>query len=100
MEPLEPTRIPWAQGVGRSNRPAPTKPCIYNMLGTMRERAFQPRAHVAGAVDRQSSVEKHGLLLRITIEDRHFLAFGIYIFDYNPVYFTREPISFNIDGAG
>ena len=25
MEPLEPTRAPWAQGVGRSNRPAPAK---------------------------------------------------------------------------
>ena len=25
MEPLEPTQAPWAQGVGRSNRPAPTK---------------------------------------------------------------------------
>ena len=25
MEPLEATRLPWAQGVGRSNRPAPTK---------------------------------------------------------------------------
>ena len=24
MEPLEATRLPWAQGVGRSNRPAPT----------------------------------------------------------------------------
>ena len=24
MEPLEITRVPWAQGVGRSNRPAPT----------------------------------------------------------------------------
>ena len=24
MEPLEPTLVPWAQGVGRSNRPAPT----------------------------------------------------------------------------
>jgi len=23
-EPLETTRLPWAQGVGRSNRPAPT----------------------------------------------------------------------------
>ena len=23
-EPLETTRVPWAQGVGRSNRPAPT----------------------------------------------------------------------------
>ena len=23
-EPLEATRLPWAQGVGRSNRPAPT----------------------------------------------------------------------------
>jgi hypothetical protein len=26
MEPLEQTTVPWAQGVGRSNRPAPTKP--------------------------------------------------------------------------
>jgi hypothetical protein len=26
MEPLEPITLPWAQGVGRSNRPAPTKP--------------------------------------------------------------------------
>jgi hypothetical protein len=25
MEPLEQTTVPWAQGVGRSNRPAPTK---------------------------------------------------------------------------
>jgi hypothetical protein len=25
MEPLEAMPIPWAQGVGRSNRPAPTK---------------------------------------------------------------------------
>jgi hypothetical protein len=25
MEPLEATSLPWAQGVGRSNRPAPTK---------------------------------------------------------------------------
>ena len=24
MEPLEKTTVPWAQGVGRSNRPAPT----------------------------------------------------------------------------
>src|SRR6516225_487664 len=24
MEPLEAARLPWAQGVGRSNRPAPT----------------------------------------------------------------------------
>ena len=24
MEPLEDTLLPWAQGVGRSNRPAPT----------------------------------------------------------------------------
>jgi|ERR1700678_576242 len=24
MEPLEQTTVPWAQGVGRSNRPAPT----------------------------------------------------------------------------
>ncbi len=24
MEPLEPASLPWAQGVGRSNRPAPT----------------------------------------------------------------------------
>ena len=30
MEPLEPTRVPWAQGVGRSNRPAPTKPLVSN----------------------------------------------------------------------
>ena len=29
MEPLETTPIPWAQGVGRSNRPAPT---IYNYM--------------------------------------------------------------------
>src|SRR5437588_12934815 len=26
MEPLETTLLPWAQGVGRSNRPAPTIP--------------------------------------------------------------------------
>jgi hypothetical protein len=26
MEPLEVIPIPWAQGVGRSNRPAPTRP--------------------------------------------------------------------------
>jgi hypothetical protein len=26
MEPLEPISLPWAQGVGRSNRPAPTNP--------------------------------------------------------------------------
>jgi hypothetical protein len=25
MEPLEAARLPWAQGVGRSNRPTPTK---------------------------------------------------------------------------
>jgi hypothetical protein len=25
MEPLEQTTVPWAQGVGRSNRPDPTK---------------------------------------------------------------------------
>jgi hypothetical protein len=36
----------------------------------------------------------------VIVENRHFLAFGIYIFDCNPVYFTRESISFNIDGAG
>jgi hypothetical protein len=28
MEPLEGTRVPWAQGVGRSNRPAPTKSLV------------------------------------------------------------------------
>ena len=28
MEPLEPTQAPWAQGVGRSNRPAPTKSLV------------------------------------------------------------------------
>jgi hypothetical protein len=28
MEPLEATQLPWAQGVGRSNRPAPTKPLV------------------------------------------------------------------------
>jgi hypothetical protein len=46
MEPLEPSRIPWAQGVGRSNRPAPTKPCIYNMLNAMRECTFST-AHMS-----------------------------------------------------
>jgi len=30
MEPLEATKLPWAQGVGRSNRPAPTK--VFNKL--------------------------------------------------------------------
>ena len=28
-EPLEITRVPWAQGVGRSNRPAPTNRIKY-----------------------------------------------------------------------
>ena len=37
---MESRNLPWAQGVGRSNRPAPTKPCIYNMLGATRERLF------------------------------------------------------------
>src|ERR1022692_146912 len=78
--------MPWAQGVGRSNRPAPTKSCIYNMLSTTRERTFRHRAHVASAVDRQSLVEKQGLLPRGAHRESEFFAFGIYNFDYNPVY--------------
>jgi hypothetical protein len=36
MEPLERTTVPWAQGVGRSNRPAPTKPLLagYKVLAS------------------------------------------------------------------
>ena len=33
MELLETTSIPWAQGVGRSNRPAPTIESVGESLG-------------------------------------------------------------------
>ncbi len=42
MEPLEQTLVPWAQGVGRSNRPAPTN--RINKIGPIRLRRASPSA--------------------------------------------------------
>jgi len=54
----------WAQGVGRSNRPAPTKPFIFSIVLASSERRGRRRASASGAVDRLIGIDKAGVVDR------------------------------------
>ena len=51
MEPLEATRLPWAQGVVSSNLAAPTKSFILSIILASNKRRGRHRAPASGAVD-------------------------------------------------
>jgi hypothetical protein len=44
--------MPWAQEVGRSNRPAPTKVFVFSFIRAIKKGDYKHRAPALGAVDR------------------------------------------------
>ena len=74
--------MPWAQGVGRSNRPAPTKLFYYH-------RIFEAAKATAHLSQRCSGPLEALLISEHThIPIRHFRRRSIYIFDYNFLVFA------------